>query len=366
MKILKITIIAATMLAAPVTAQQMSGTDHRRMEEAAAALGEGGTPGERIANYRTIQSILAAQGETGGAALMGHSASNIELQTGLSDALNAWANGAPDPMSDRAIASYVRKVTEIAQARYESGTMTLAAAANLYDSISALDTTMRKAKIGKVSDLISSATGDPKDGKRFMDSLSWMKAAKVAVDTLGDFENAKREDVTKLAALYVSKMSGGVGKLMQNPATHLAIDNVVWTREMFQASTEGMNIVADAIRTGHFDHERYAAVVATIQSLAKGPWDAGTAKRYLKELCKEITLLDGWCNDLFDAGDALLTAQDCEALTCDCGNLGGGMIAVLKKESCLIAQSNMQMACKADPANIQICDPGAKGPLASR
>ena len=51
-----------------------------------------------------------------------------------------------------------------------------------------------------------------------------------------------------------------------------------------------------------------------------------TAKDVLKSLCKAIPVAGAWCDDAFKLAQELISGGSCSAITCDCENVGGGLM----------------------------------------
>jgi len=75
------------------------------------------------------------------------------------------------------------------------------------------------------------------------------------------------------------------------PASALAGDIVVWTRQMFETSTRGLEIVRDAMETGNVDTARVKAMEDRMNTLRTGPWSKDTFGRVVKEYVEDIPVV---------------------------------------------------------------------------
>ena len=142
-------------------------------------------------------------------------------------------------------------------------------------------------------------------------------------------------------------------------------DLVAWDNQMFGESAKALNLVADAIETGRFDHEAYNKIRGRLEELKKGPWDSDTAKDILKSLCKAIPIASAWCDDAFKLAEKLMGPVDCSAITCDCANVGGGLMRGPLIVTCKIQEQDLILQCQATKTVTGSCDGDAKGPAAN-
>jgi hypothetical protein len=142
-------------------------------------------------------------------------------------------------------------------------------------------------------------------------------------------------------------------------------DLQAYNNEMFRESTKALDLVADAIETGKFDNEAYNKIRDRLNELKKGPWDGDTAKDILKSLCKAIPILGAWCDDAFKLAEELVSPVSCSAITCDCENVGGGLMRGPLIVSCKIQEQDLILQCQATGKVTGSCDGGAKGPAAN-
>ena len=241
------------------------------------------------------------------------------------------------------------------------GTLLSETAIQLDDAISNLNAAAAKAGLPSIGETISQASGDVVAGAAVTDMLG--KLANMAKVARGSSDLAKMTaDETKE---YIDSMVGalpaGGGVAISGPAFIAFRDSLAWNNEMFGQSTQALDLVANAIETGQFDHEAYNKISNRLNELSKGPWGSDTAKDMLKSLCKSIPVAGAWCDDLFKAVENLLGDVDCGAITCDCDNVGGGLMRGPLIVQCRLQEETLIAECRATQKVTSTCDEGAKG-----
>lgn len=83
----------------------------------------------------------------------------------------------------------------------------------------------------------------------------------------------------------------GMAKGYSGPASALAQENIIWTRKMFEASTDALNVVRDAIRDGRLDLERLHPVEERMKALQKGPWTGDTVRHVVKAYVNDVPVV---------------------------------------------------------------------------
>ncbi len=366
-----IAVLFLALFSVQTFAQDLSAVDSTKIANAAETLGSGVQGEERIAAFRKIQEVLednkSIEGVSAGIQLIETTAIALESQAKISRGLEGITKAGSMPLSQSSIAAAVASIQQSAQKMQDKGSLPRSSAARLAKSISNLDKKLQQFGRPGLAKSISEFTGDPNAGKAFSASLSLFQAFGSGLNTLSDFQAADEEDVRKFAENFVKAFAPASHPVLSLPSTQLAIDNIAWTNEMFGQSAAGLDVIGNAIETGRFDSKRYNEVADSITNLVKrGPWGSDTAKRYVKQLCKAIGPLKPWCDKIFSKVEEALVGLDCKELTCDCANVGGGLLSGPRRVQCEIAESTMLQACKADSRNVPKCDAGAKGPGATR
>ncbi|SLN14951.1 hypothetical protein ROA7450_00312 [Roseovarius albus] len=247
----------------------------------------------------------------------------------------------------------------------DEGTLLPQAAIELDGAISALNDAAKKAGLPDVAAAISQATGIEGIGEKTTGLIGDIaKAAELARDA-PDLAQMNEAETKKFLENMVALLPKGGGPAISGPAFGVFTEQVGWANEMFGESTKALDLVGDAIETGQFDHAAYAKIEERLNDLSKGPWGSDTAKNFFKSLCKHIPIAGAWCDDAFQAVEELVAGVDCDAITCDCGNVGGGLLSGPNTVTCKLQEESIIGECVSTKKITLTCDLDAKGPGAS-
>ncbi len=361
-------LFVALIAVAPALADEWPAEARMEMEAAGARLKAATTTAERVTALRDIEAIARAHPDAPDArltaALIGQKATMEAGPAVMLDALGELA--ASGQITDtQTLANIAGPLLGAVAEMQENGTLLPSAAIQLDDAIQKLDAATAKAGLPSVADAISQASGDAKLGAAITGALGKIAAAaKLARDApkLNEMdEKAKKEFIDNL----VSILPPGAGPAITGPAFTVFRDQLAWNSEMFGESAKAVNLVSDAIETGRFDHAAYNKIRDRIQELAKGPWGSSTAKDFFKKLCKAIPIAGAFCDDAFQLAEELVSGVDCRAITCDCDNVGGGLMRGPLIVQCKIQEQDLIAACQATGKVAGSCLGDAKGPGAS-
>ncbi|RYG90845.1 hypothetical protein EU803_12705 [Loktanella sp. IMCC34160] len=361
--------LSLALFVAPAVAQDWPAEARQAMENAGARLSAATTTAERAAALREIERIAAAHPDAPDAritaSLLGQQATIEAGPAAMLEALGTLA--ASGEITDvQAYGDILAPLLETVGAMQEDGTLLPSAAIALDDAISNLNSAASKAGLPSVADAISEASGLEGLGGTATDILSKLAAAaKVARDApnLAEMDAAATKDFLKTMVSIAPPIPAfGVNQL----GYEMFIDTLAWNNEMYGESTKAMNLVANAIETGQFDHAAYQQISDNLNRLSKGPWDSNLAKGVLQNICEAIPVLGAWCGDAFKLAEELVAGTtDCSAITCDCQNVGGGLLSGPLIVQCEIHQADLISQCQADPTAPLSCLADAKGPGAS-
>ncbi len=362
-------LLFAVMIATtPALADEWPAEAKMQMEAAGARLSAATTTAERVVALREIEAIAKAYPDAPDARmtafLMGEKAT-MEAGPGVMfDALRdlAVSGQITDLETLAGIAGPL--LGTIAEMR-DNGTLLPSVAIGLDDAISKLNAATAKARLPSVADAISQVSGDPALGAALTDSLGRLanlaKAARAAPNLAEMDAKAKKEFIENA----VGMLPLGAGPAISGPAFVAFRDVLVHASEMFSVSTKALNLVTDTMETRQLDHEAFNKIREQLNYLSKGPWDSDTAKDFFKKLCKAIPILGAWCDDAFKLAEELMGPVDCSAITCDCGNVGGGLMRGPLIVTCKIQEQDLILQCQATKTVTGSCDDGAKGPGAN-
>ncbi len=161
---------------------------------------------------------------------------------------------------------------------------------------------------------------------------------------------------------WLDLVSRDLSPILAGPAGAAFADAVAWNGRMWDSTTEGLDLVADAIENGELDMEAYQQVAARIERLAAaGPWDSDTAHQFLKK----------WAEDLPYVGKLLKAVwpepvpEECKPINCDCEALvDWGLLAGEYIKECRGVEEGLKAECSARREIVGVCHPTASGPNA--
>ena len=134
------------------------------------------------------------------------------------------------------------------------------------------------------------------------------------------------------------------------PLVPFVRSNVVWTRQMMDSSTAGVDVVTEAIRTGSVDQKALAQVEARLERLRGGPWGTREAREFLEAICSRMPRLGSYCGDLFglvvEAPLAIPVA--CRPINCQCDSISAGILSGGWRDQCLKDEASLLARCIAD------------------
>jgi hypothetical protein len=191
--------------------------------------------------------------------------------------------------------------------------------------------------------------------------LGWMEnAIKVFKAGLGAADLADDDDaeIDQIVRDLADLVPVAMGPAINGPAIAAFADVMDWNGELWDASTEGLDLISDAIERGELDQERYAAVAERIETLSgQGPWDGDTAREFLKK----------WAESLPGVGKLIKAVwpeplpEQCGPITCDCDNLDFGILTGPYQDECRAAERSLIKQCRIDKSQ-GACHPTASGP----
>jgi len=362
--LLQILILAAV----PATAAEWPPEAKARMEAAGARLSAAKDTAQRVDALREIQQIAAAHPDAPDARLTATLLSDKATQEAgpgaMLDALGDLASSGQ--IGDvQAYASIVGPLMDTIGKMQDNGTLMPEAAIQLDDAVTKLNSAAAKAGLPSVADAITKATGNDKLGSAVTSTLGRLaKLAKVAraSPNLAEMDSkATKEYIDNLVGI----LPPGAGPAISGPGFVLFRDNLAWNNEMFGESTKALNLVADAIETGKFDDKAYGKIRDRLNELSKGPWGNDAAKDFFKSLCKAIPIAGAWCDDAFKVAEELISGVNCGEVTCDCENVGGGLMRGPLIVQCKLQEQSLISECNATKKVSSTCPTDAKGPGAS-
>ncbi|NNE22092.1 MAG: hypothetical protein HKN11_05735 [Rhizobiales bacterium] len=338
-----------------------------RMDAAGARLSAATETAQRVAALRDIQRIAAAHPNADGARLtaklLSEKATEEAGPGAMLDALGTLA-ASGDIADVQAYASIVGPLMETIGQMQDNKTLLPEAAIQLDKAVQKLDAAAAKAGLPSIAAAISQATGDDKLGSAVTNTLSRLaKIAELARNT-PDLAKMNKEATTEYIYGWLEAASSLGGPAINNVTAVPFSQLLGWNNEMYGQSSQALNLVADAIETGKFDHKAYNKIRDRLNELSKGPWGSDTIKDMVKSLCKSIPIAGAWCDDAFKLVEELVGVS-CGDITCDCENVGGGLMRGPLIVQCKIQEQDLISQCNATKKVTGKCQGDAKGPGAS-
>ncbi|MGE4233178.1 MAG: hypothetical protein AB7F43_07605 [Bacteriovoracia bacterium] len=129
---------------------------------------------------------------------------------------------------------------------------------------------------------------DPSKAKLLEKAAKWARAALTydELRTKGEINAAQFvEDTFKI-------LPGSTGSVLDSPVGKFFRDLMNWDQKMWSNTTEGLNLVADAIETGNLNQEKYSRVANEINRLGnEGPWTWESGRDFLKKTAEGIPVV---------------------------------------------------------------------------
>lgn len=360
-------MFAVLISATTAFAQEFSDEAKMQMETAGARLTAATTTADRVSALREIEAIASANSDAPDARLLatmlGQQAMIESGPAALIDALGVLAS-AGEIRDVETYASIIEPLMITVAEMQENHTLLGATAIALDDAVSNLNAAADKIGLPSIADTISEASGIEGLGSTVTDTLGklakFAELARSNPDVATMDEAAAKEFVDTVTSIMT--MGGGI--TISAPVTIVVRDTLVWNQQMFGESAKALDLVADAMETGQLDQEAYGKISDRLNDLSRGPWGSETAKDVLKSICESMPFVGKWCGDAFKLAAQLLGDQ-CAAISCDCENVGGGLMRGPLMVSCRLQEETVIAQCRATPPVVGYCDPSAMGPDAT-
>lgn len=187
------------------------------------------------------------------------------------------------------------------------------------------------------------------------------KAGKVfkAGKGIDDYLNNNDADVSKDVEDVLGLVTPGMSLPLAGPASVAFSDLMGWDASMFDKTTQGIDLLNNAIETGHLDQAKLAQLTQQIKTLAhQGPWGSSTAKSFLSKWMSNFPKL----NKLLGALWPFDTNLQCHLINCDCSNVEAGLLTKPYEEECKQSEERITKMCQETGMISGTCNPG--GPAA--
>lgn len=157
---------------------------------------------------------------------------------------------------------------------------------------------------------------------------------------------------------FIGLIPPGLSPALSGPGGVALSDALQWNGQMWDATSEGIDLVADAIATGRLDMGRHAAVAARIEALVtKGPWGGDTATTFFKQWATALPGLGKFLKAVWPEP----VPEQCKAINCDCDNVTMELFGEYRK-ACLAEQEMLLSKCIQSKVVSGACHITASGP----
>lgn len=360
-------LVVCLLLLMPLSSLQAWAQDARaEMNAAGERLQAATTPEGRVAAMHDMADILARnpddQAAAAAARVISDQASSEAGAAVLLDALTDLATAGKITDTQTLARIGAPLLSRINQMRDE-GTLLPSSAIVLDDALGRLDRAAETLGLPNLAEAIDELTGDTGLASDARSALSRVADAARLLQAAGNLAQGDAE----ASRAFIDSTLSFFGAA--NPAISLVgplyREVLVWNQDMYGEAAGVIDLVTDAMQTGQFDEAAYNQRRERIGELSRGPWNSATAKDLLRSLCNQVPILGAWCDDLFDFVEDLVAGDPCEALTCDCENVGGGLMRGPLIVQCRLHEQELQQICQQLGEPLGSCLPDARGPGAS-
>ncbi len=193
-------------------------------------------------------------------------------------------------------------------------------------------------------------------GLRLIEDAIKLFKAGLSTEELAESETPERNRIIRD---FIDLIPPQIAPALNGPAGAAFADLLDWDGKMWDAATDGIELVADAIGSGELDRDRYASIAGALEDLAgQGPWGGDTAREFLKK----------WAENLPGVGKLIKAVwpepvpEECRAIDCDCENIDFGLLTKPFQQDCRAAEAELIRQCTATRTIVGACHATAYGP----
>jgi tetratricopeptide (TPR) repeat protein len=221
-------------------------------------------------------------------------------------------------------------------------------------------------KLGEVAERLVAAgmapgdlAGDKPGALGLLEKAIKVYKAILSSEELSDDDYPQRDRIVRD---WIDLVSRDLSPILAGPAGAAFADAADWNGRMWDATSEGLGLVADAIERGELDMEAYQQVADRIERLANaGPWDSDTAHQFLKKWAEELP----YVGKLLKAVWPEPVPEECRPINCDCDALvDWGLLAGPYIKECRGVEDGLKAECSRRREIVGVCHPTASGPNA--
>lgn len=270
----------------------------------------------------------------------------------------------PDSAADSGVVLAVRFM-EALNALRRHGPERVGSGAAIAQGLAAVDQALAARDAASLFQQLAALVPNPDARERLENLAGWaQEMADLAEDAeaVADGDAQATEDfINDVAGMIPPSLSPAMASPLGTAFAH----QQRWQQEMTQAATDGLNTVADAIETGHFDEERFREISDRLEELSRGPWGEETARDAVRQWCGHLPIGSEVCEKAVDTWEEWSEEALCEAaVNCDCEN-SEYMFPSVSIPQCYGYEEAARQQCREDGYVSGIgCDPITSGPAA--
>ncbi len=247
---------------------------------------------------------------------------------------------------------------------HRDSTLLPSTAHRVADTIAALDSALADMGAPPFWDQVEAVLGDQETTALLQEFRDHIEQAMDLYEDATAVAEGDTERVDDFVSGVLNTIPPSLAPAFHTPMGAMLADQLQWQQEMAEAATDGVETVADAIRTGAIDQERLNQVTERLEELSRGPWGSETARDYLRQWCGHLPIGADACEDVADYWEQWENQDRCEAaISCDCENTTYAFRDI-SIQQCKGYESQIIEACLEEGAIRGWCDPITSGPAA--
>ncbi len=220
-------------------------------------------------------------------------------------------------------------------------------------------------KLGEVAERLVAAGMSPAElaGDRpgvlgLLENAIKVYKAVLSSEELSEDEFPQRDRIVRD---YLDLIPVNLSPALAGPAGAAFADALDWNGRLWDSTSEGIGLVADAIERGELDMEAYQQVADRIERLAgSGPWDSDTAAQFLKKWAENLPYVGKFLKAVWPEPGP----EECRPINCDCDNVEFGLLTGEYQKECRGAEEGLKAECARRREIVGVCHPTASGPNA--
>lgn len=295
--------------------------------------------------------LMAQAAETSGAEYGPFAAQVLRIQAlprGLGNALDKLIKGISDtttPLTPERytemLAPYLAEIVN----HFEAGGTDVKALMRMGDALVRLDDTATKAGLPGFAKIVDATFGKTALGARVLGTLKAVMGVTGQGKKGLSREAALEEEMKRRQDALLALVPPSI--MPYAPLVPMVTAVTRYSARIWDQSSQAMDLVSDAIRTGKFDDEKYAILrEKMVETISRGPWDVATMKDSLLQWCQQMPELGRYCSEIFREVKYALNSKVCSAVNCDCENVQSSFFSEYRNQ-CRAYELEAKLLCAA-------------------